>query len=247
MLDLSDSSILRPCGRNALAIRKRENILTDLTFQLSLWIQQLRAIAQTGLAFDPHTYDRERYEALLDLAATMAATVNGDTSLDAELAAALAAHWRADVTPGVPGYVTPKVGIGAVVFNARDELLMIQRPEGNWFIPTGWADIGYAPAQVAAKEVREETGLQVTPQRVVGIYDAAHWFHRHALPYFYSIVFDCRLDGGELCPHPVETRGAGFFPLDALPQPTYRKRPDWIDHALAIHRGERVEPYFDPA
>jgi ADP-ribose pyrophosphatase YjhB (NUDIX family) len=220
--------------------------LTDLTPQLSLWIQQLRAIAQTGLAFDPHVYDRERYEALLTLAATMAATVNGNVSLDAELATALAARWRADVTSGVPGYVTPKVGIGAIVFNARDELLMIQRAEGNWFIPTGWADIGYAPAQVAVKEVREETGLLVTPQRVVGIYDAAQWFRKSTNPHFYSIIFYCRLDGGELCPHPVETRGAGFFPPDALPQPMDRELADWIDHARAIHHGKPADTYFDP-
>ena len=50
----------------------------------------------------------------------------------------------------------------------------------------------------------------------------------------------------ELHPHPVETRGVGFFPLDALPQPTYRKRPDWIDHAWAIHRGKTADVYFDP-
>ena len=220
--------------------------MTDITPQLAIWIQQLRAIAQTGLAFDPHVYDRERYEALLDLAATMAATLNDSASLDPELAHAFAQRWRADVMPGVRGYVTPQVGIGAVVFNERDELLMIQRAEGNWFIPTGWADIGYAPAEVAAKEVREETGLIVTPQRVVGIYDAARWFRRHTHPYFYSIVFDCHLDGGEIHPHPVETRGAGFFPLDALPQPTYRKRPDWIDHAWAIHQGKTTAAYFDP-
>ena len=220
--------------------------MTDITSQLAIWIQQLRAIAQTGLAFDPHVYDRERYEALLDLAATMAATVNGNASLDAELAAALAVRWRADVTSGMRGYVTPQVGIGAVVFNERDELLMIQRAEGNWFIPTGWADIGYAPAQIAAKEVREETGLIVTPQRVVGIYDGARWFRKHTHPYFYSIVFDCRFDGGELHPHPVETRGAGFFPLDALPQPMYRELADWIDHAGAIHHGKPADAYFDP-
>ena len=139
--------------------------MTDITPQLAIWIQQLRAIAQTGLAFDPRIYDRERYEALLNLAATMAATLNDSASLDPELADAYAQRWRADVVPGVPGYVTPKVGIGAIVFNGRTELLMVHRSEGNWFVPTGWADIGYAPAEVAAKEVREETGLLVTPQR----------------------------------------------------------------------------------
>lgn len=221
--------------------------MADITSQLAIWIQQLRALAQTGLAFNPATYDAERYEELLKLAATMAATVNGNASLDSELANCFAARWRADVVPGVPGYVTPKVGIGAVVFNEQDELLLIKRTEGNWFVPTGWADIGYAPAQVAAKEVREETGMLVTPLRVIGVYDVARWWRKNVNPYFYSIMFYCRLDGGELEPHPVETQGAGFFSLDALPQPMYRKRPDWIDHAWAAHQGEQTETFFDPA
>jgi ADP-ribose pyrophosphatase YjhB (NUDIX family) len=218
--------------------------LTDITPQLAIWIQQLRAIAQTGLAFDPHTYDRERYEAMLDLAAAMASAMNGNASLDLALAEQFAARWRADVVPGVPGYVTPKVGIGAVVFNARDEILLIKRPEGGWLFPTGWADIGLSPAQVAAKEVREETGLLVTPQRVMGIYDSARW--RDDLnPHFYSIVFYCRLDGGELRPHPVETRGAGFFARDALPEPLYRMTTNWIEQAWVAHQGKSGETFFD--
>ncbi len=221
--------------------------MNDITPQLAIWIQQLRALAQTGLAFSPSTYDVERYEEILKLSATMAATVNGNASLDQELAEQFAKRWRADVMSGVPGYVTPKVGVGAAVFNERDELLLIKRIEGNWFIPTGWADIGYSPAEVAAKEVREETGLLVTPQRVIGVYDVARWWRKNPNPYFYSIMFYCRLDGGDLQPHPVETQGAGFFSLDALPQPMYRKRPDWLDHAWAVHQGEQTETFFDPA
>lgn len=216
----------------------------DITFQLDVWIQQLRAIAQTGLAFDPHTYDRERYEALLELAATMAATVNANLSLDAQLAEALAARWREQVLPGVPGYVTPKVGVGAVVFNARDEILLIHRPEGGWLFPTGWADIGYAPAEVAVKEVREETGLNVTPLKLVGIYDSRQW-RQDLNPHFYSILFYCRLDGGELRPHPLETLGAGFFARDALPEPLFRTATSWVDLAWAVHHGENVDAYFD--
>ena len=220
--------------------------MNDITPQLAVWIQQLRALAQTGLAFNPSTYDTERYEEILKLTATMAATVNGNAALDLDFADALASRWRAEIVPGIPGYVTPKIGIGAVVFNAREELLMVHRTEGNWFIPTGWADVGYAPAEVAAKEVREETGMLVTPLQVVGVYDAAKWWHKNTNPYFYSIMFYCRLDGGELQAHPVETRGAGFFPLDALPQPTYTRHPNWVDHALAIHRGQPTATFFDP-
>ena len=221
--------------------------MTDITPQLAIWIEQLRSLAQTGLAFSPSTYDVERYEELLKLAATMAATVNGQAGLDPVVSETFAARWRADVVPGVPGYVTPKVGVGAAVFNERDEILLIKRTEGNWFVPTGWADIGYAPAEVAAKEVREETGMLVTPTRLIGVYDAAKWWRKATHPYFYNILFYCRLDGGELRPHPVETQGAGFFSLDAMPKPMYRRRPDWIDHAWAAHQGELTETFFDPA
>jgi ADP-ribose pyrophosphatase YjhB (NUDIX family) len=219
--------------------------LTDITPQLVVWIQHLRALAQTGLAFTPSMYDSERYEEILKLASKMAASLNDSATLDLEFANALASRWRADIVSGVPGYVTPKVGVGAVVFNEREELLMVHRTEGNWFIPTGWADVGYTPAEVAAKEVREETGMLVTPLRVVGIYDVARWWNKNANPYFYSIMFYCRLDGGALKAHPVETRGAGFFPLDALPHPTFPRHPNWIDHALAMHRGQPADTFFD--
>ncbi len=217
----------------------------DIATQLSSWIQQLRAIAQIGLAFNPSIYDRERYEALIDLAAKMAATLNTDVSLDPQLAQSLAERWRKEVVAGVPGYVTPKVGVGAIVFNERDEILLIERPEGGWLFPTGWADIGYAPARVAAKEVREETGLFVTPLSIIGVYDGAAW-RSDLNPHFYSIVFYCRLDGGELKPHPVETRGAGFYGMNALPQPLLRAKTNWVEQAWQAHRGGCVQAYFDP-
>jgi ADP-ribose pyrophosphatase YjhB (NUDIX family) len=210
-----------------------------------LWIQQLRAVAQTGLAFEPRLYDQERYQAILKLTAHMAATVNENATLDPALAAEFEAVWRAQVQPGIAGYVTPKVGVGAVVFNARDELLLIQRAEGPWFIPTGWGDVGLSPAQVAAKEVREETGFIVTPQRVMGVYDGAQW-GASLTPHFYSILFYCRLDGGTLQRHPSETLDAGFFAYDRLPTPIWRNRHAWLDRAWAYHRGEITETFFDP-
>jgi ADP-ribose pyrophosphatase YjhB (NUDIX family) len=232
-----------PTGRAALVFPRRDTQLSDVTKELSIWIEQMRSIAQTGMAFDPKSYDRERYEEIIKLAAKMAATVSGGVSLDPELADAFAARWRAEVVKGVPGYVTPKVGVGALVFNSRDEILLIKRPEGGWLFPTGWADIGYAPAQVATKEVLEETGLEVTPLKLVGIYDSARW-RKDLNPHFYSIMFYCRLDGGELRPHPVETLGAGFFAREALPEPLFRTETSWIDHAWAAHHGDSPI-YFD--
>lgn len=219
--------------------------MTDITPQFSLWIQQLRALAQTGLAFEKSIYDRERYEGLLAITATMAAAMNGGASLDSALADQFAARWRAEVVAGVPGYVTPKVGVGAAVFNARDEMLLIQRPEGEWFFPTGWGDIGLSPAQVAVKEVREETGMLVMPLRIVGVYNSVKW-RQDLNPHYYSIVFECRLDGGELRPHPAETLDVGFFAREHLPEPIYLNRMELLENAWAFHRGQLREPYFDP-
>lgn len=232
--------------------------MTDITLQLASWVQQLRAIAQTGLAFsDPpglddsstnaassKIYNTERYQAILDLTAAMTASINSRATLDPLLAEEFAARWRAEVQPGAAGYMTPKVGTSAIVFNDRDELLMIQRAEGQWFVPTGWAEVGMSPAQVVVKEVREETGFIVTPQRVIGVFDGAKWgatLH----PHFYSIMFYCKLAGGALNRHPAETLDAGFFAREKLPSPIFQNRLEWLRHAWAIHHNEIAETYFD--
>jgi ADP-ribose pyrophosphatase YjhB (NUDIX family) len=218
----------------------------DITPQLAHLIQQLRAIAQTGLAFKPPVYECERYEGVLAIAATMAAAMNDGATVEPILAEQFSKRWRAEVVDGAAGYITPKVGVGAAVFNERDEILLIQRTNESWFYPTGWGDIGPSPAQIAVKEVREETGLWVTPQRLVGIYNSTKW-RSDLNPHYYSIVFECRLDGGEARPHPPETLDVGFFAHDQIPRPVYENRTDHLERAWAMHRGEIVEPYFDPA
>lgn len=216
-----------------------------LSSQLNIWIQRLTAIAQTGLAFEPPVYDRERYEELLRLASEMAATA-GHMIPDAQLSDELFAAWRSQVGRGVSGYVTPKVGVGALVWNESDELLLIQRPTGQWLYPTGWADVGYSPAQVAVKEVWEETGLRATPLLLVAAYDVRTAADLPDNPiHFYSLVFECRLDGGILKRHPMETLDAGFFSRKQLPKPLAREDLGWVDLAWRAHQGEFKEAYFD--
>ena len=219
--------------------------MTDITSQVDQWVQRLRSIAMTGLAFEPQLYDRERYEELLSLAASMAASPAA-LQEDAQLSRALYEHWRGEVGGREHGYVTPKVGVGAVVFNARDELLLIKRAAtGSWLYPTGWADVGYVPAQVAAKEVREETGLLVTPLRLIAVYDSFRRGQSAAGIHFWSLSFYCRLDGGTLQGHPLEVLDLGFFARDKLPSPLVRDGAQWIEHIFAAHHGQLKEPYFD--
>ncbi|MGH7002142.1 MAG: NUDIX domain-containing protein, partial [Stellaceae bacterium] len=133
---------------------------------------------------------------------------------------------------------------GAIVFNARDELLMIQRTSGRWWYPTGFCEVGVSPAENVAREVREETGLRVTPLRLMGLTDSQKL--GSPMRHIYSALFYCRLDGGELKPHPLEALAAGFFPLDGLPEPLHGVSRIWLTLAREFHFDGRVAPYFDP-
>ncbi len=143
----------------------------------------------------------------------------------------------------MPGYVTPKVAIGAVVGDGEGRLLLVQRADsGVWLYPTGWADVGYSPAEVAVKEVHEETGILCEPVRLIAVLDGLRLGFT-AVP-LYSLVFHCRATGGELQAHPLETSDVGWFPEEALPSPLAGFER-WGARAFAAIRGEPVEVLFD--
>ena len=134
------------------------------------WSEALAAIARTGLGFTESLYEKERFEEVLHIAADMKVAANQvlGSTISPEEAAEIAREqdhfvqeWLESVGVGVPGYVTPKVAIGAIVGNDAGELLLVQRADSKiWLYPTGWADVGYSPSEVAVKEVREETGIE---------------------------------------------------------------------------------------
>ncbi|MHB1536314.1 MAG: NUDIX hydrolase N-terminal domain-containing protein [Acidimicrobiales bacterium] len=213
--------------------------VTDV--DLIRWSEALAGIARTGLGFTESLYERERFEEVLKVAADIRVAAAHDRNrIEPD---ELLRGWLDSVGNGVPGYVTPKIAVGAVVGNDRGELLLIQRGDsGVWLYPTGWADIGYSPSEVAVKEVHEETGIDVEPVRVIAVYDGLRLGAR-ALP-FYSLVFHCRAVGGALRPHPLECRDAGWFREDALPQPLAGAQR-WQALAFAAIRDEPLDVAFD--
>jgi ADP-ribose pyrophosphatase YjhB (NUDIX family) len=212
---------------------------TPVTAQdLLRWSEALAGIARTGLGFTQSLYERERFEEVLKVAADI--RVAAGHELEAEV---LVQEWLKLVGEGVAGYVTPKVAVGAVVGNDQGQILLIQRADsGVWLYPTGWADVGYSASEVAVKEVREETGIEIEPVRLIAVLDGLRLgFTRVPL---YSLVFHCRAMGGELNRHPLETRAVGWFSEDNLPEPL-AGADRWRRTAFAAIRGEAVDVLFD--
>ena len=203
------------------------------------WSEALSGIARTGLGFTKSLYEQERFEEVLKVAADI--RVAAGHELETEV---LVEEWLKTVGEGVPGYVTPKVAIGAVVGNEEGKILLIQRADsGVWLYPTGWADVGYSASEVAVKEVKEETGIDIEPLRLIAVLDGIRLgFTRVPL---YSLVFFCKNVGGELEAHPLETTDVGWFGEDALPSPLAGWQR-WAPHAFRAIRGEPVDVLFDP-
>ena len=200
---------------------------------------RMRALATTGLHFTEGEFDRERYTALLELAARVAAV--GDDSADpAEL---LTLYRDADV-----GYVTPKVDVRMAVFRADRVLLVREQSDGRWSLPGGYADIGDSPSEAAARETAEEAGLEVRAARLVGLFDnrlqpdaPVHRFH------IYKLVFTAAPQDAAAEPVPgSEATEAAFHPLDDLPPLSLgRTLPLHLREARRVADDPSALPYFD--
>jgi ADP-ribose pyrophosphatase YjhB (NUDIX family) len=201
---------------------------TVSTRTLLRWSESLSAIARTGLGFTESLYERERFEEILHVAADIRSVADGD----------------ADAAADAEGLVEEWLGhVGAAVGNDDGELLLIQRADsGVWLYPTGWCDVGYSAAEVVVKEVREETGIEAEPVRLIAVLDGLRLgFTRIPL---YSLVFYCKAVGGKLEPHPLECRDVGWFTPETLPSPLVGVER-WGEHVFAAIRGERRDVLYD--
>src|SRR5262245_2605299 len=96
--------------------------------------RKLQALAQTGLTFATNDYDRERYEAVREIAVQLMAHQSG-TSVET---------FR-QLFQSQDGYATPKVDVRAAVFRDGKILLVQEASDGQWTLPGGWADVNDSP------------------------------------------------------------------------------------------------------
>ncbi len=109
-------------------------------------------------------------------------------------------------------YLDPKVAAGAIL--EMDGGIVLGRRSipprvGSWGFPSGYVDRGERIEDAAAREVREEVGLEASIERLVGVYS---YSGRPVV----VVVFAGRITGGELQPlH--ETHEVATFAHDRIP------------------------------
>ena len=126
--------------------------------------------------------------------------------------------------------------IAVLVILERDGSVLLVKPgpgESYWSLPGGVVEAGESLEEAAIREVMEETCLEVSLSRLVGVYSKRD---QDAL----AVTFEGVVTGGTLSPS-HEIVACSYFPTDDLPAPS---RPhlrgrlaDWAaQHPGAVFR-----------
>ena len=167
--------------------------------------REMRAIAQTGLAFTTDSFDRARYLRLQELAALLMAQ-GSEAEFDT-----LITLLRQE-----KGYATPKVDVrGAII---KDGLILMVREisDGFWTLPGGWADVNQSPRECVEREIFEESGFKARAFKLAAVYDYQKSNRPGHIDSIYKLLFLCEITGGTATVSD-ETSEVAFFAPDALP------------------------------
>lgn len=109
--------------------------------------------------------------------------------------------------------------VTAVVLRG-DEILLTKRVDnGEWAPITGIVDPGEEPGVAARREALEETGVEVSVDRLASVSVSPQITHNNGdLGLYLDLTFACTWLGGEARVGDDENTDVRWWPLDALPQ-----------------------------
>jgi ADP-ribose pyrophosphatase YjhB (NUDIX family) len=169
--------------------------------------REVRAIAQTGLAFAAGGFDHKRYQRLQQLAALLMA--QGSSTEHAALLELLRQE---------KGYATPKVDVRGAAFVDGRVWMVREISDGCWTLPGGWADVNQSAGECVVREIAEESGFKARALKLAAVYDYQKSGHpRRHIDSIYEMFFICEIVGGAACASD-ETSEVAFFPRNELPQ-----------------------------
>lgn len=112
-----------------------------------------------------------------------------------------------------------RCGVAALITDEADRVLLTRRSDnGRWCLPGGHVDAGENVAEACVREVLEETGLDVLPLKLIGVYstpDALVIYPDGNKAQFVSLCFEVRVLGGELALS-EETTEFGYYTMDQI-------------------------------
>lgn len=198
------------------------------------WAIELQAMSQTALYFCKDKFDIERFQRIREISAEMVAL---KTDLSFEKVK--------DLFCSDEGYQTPKIDTRGAIFDG-EKILLVRENDGRWTLPGGWCEFNLSPAENTVKEVKEESGLDVTVDKLVCVHDRAR---RNAKTYPFGVAkffFLCSKIDGEFQKN-IETVESKYFAENEIPDNLAEEKctAEQIKLCFAAHRVEFWETQFD--
>ena len=121
---------------------------------------------------------------------------------------------------------------GGCIRHERGEVLLQRRADRDvWGFPGGAMELGESAQAAAVREIREETGLEVEPEGLIGIYtDYYDEYPNGDKAQTILFFFELKVVGGRLSERDHETLELKWFPPDKMPPLVNRQHEDaWRD------------------
>ena len=198
------------------------------------WAIELQSLAQAGLAYGKDSYDKERYIRIREISAEIISHMS-DIPTDKVR----------NLFCNESGYQTPKIDTRAAIFQGG-KILLVHEKNGTWSLPGGWCDVDQSVASNVIKEVKEETGLDVTADKLIAVQD---WRLHNVRNYAYGVIklfVLCRKTGGSFVEN-VETTETGYFGREKLPDnlATEKTTAEQIQMCFDAYYNENWKTQFD--
>ena len=147
-------------------------------------LEQLHLSAQTGRNFADDIHNQHRYDDILTKILKLYQYIP---------------HFKeTSILPlTAVGYVTPKIGVNAIIENEKGEILLEKRMDDKaWCLIGGWCEAGLSPEENIIKEIKEETGFDAKVNQQIHIFSRqANEKHLYSS---YHILYHCEIVSGSL-------------------------------------------------
>ena len=118
-------------------------------------------------------------------------------------------------------YPTPNISVRTLVFNDKNELLLVRESKDNAYsLPGGWCDLGDSPSEAAINEVKQEAGIDIKIKRLLGILDISK--DQNGLLEAQYVVCFVAEQTSEFKEHSYETNDVKYFPVNNLPNLSFK-------------------------
>lgn len=134
-------------------------------------------------------------------------------------------------------FPTHIVAVGGIVKNHNNQILLVQTYNNGWVFPGGQVDQGENVIEALIREVKEESGIDITIHSLIGVYSNTSSYTAEDgvthIPTKVIIDFVCESVGGELS-NSIETSESRWIEIDEV-----------LNHVTSLPVRSRFQVYLD--